>query len=217
MAGFLLLQAFLKSIADYWQKDLLDNISFYLAIIITGVGFVIRKGIKEEKIPRLGHDLTEEVESLSPIRDTREEEPEVKVPKVRSMRWFKFWTYWWLPAGVVINAIVGFTSLVWPGRISFMWSIFSLAWAVFMWAVYKGLHNKRLSGWKMNYAVIVMNMLAIWGTTGATPPSLLTQAVAILGAVTGLIWAIANSVYFAKRKSYFTGAQIEVAPGEEAQ
>jgi hypothetical protein len=138
--------------------------------------------------------------------------PKTKVPRKRSMLWFRFWTYWWLPPRAVWSAIAGGIIIVRHGPLSFPLSVFSFAYAAFVWAISTGLHMKRLWGWKLNYVFIVTDwlvvpiMLSLEAEDGWISEDVTTWCGFI-----SMVWTIANAVYFAKRKSNFTRAPMEDA------
>jgi len=115
------------------------------------------------------------------------------------MNWFCFYTYFQLPCGV-IDILNEFDKM---GKVSF----FGLGLIALIVAVFIGLHKRKLWGWYLNwvlFAIGVLTKILFYpvGDLGGTQFEKIGFFAGCL--LAGLLYTLANVMYFWKRKVLFT-------------
>ncbi|MCX7009262.1 MAG: hypothetical protein NTY53_18790 [Kiritimatiellaeota bacterium] len=122
------------------------------------------------------------------------------------MRWFFFYTYIRIPIGLLLTSFYVF--LGWFGmslaRVKIDHSILvvlivlELLMFGLLLALLIGLHKRKRWGWNLNWAVLVMEVLARALKYISSPG----KFIAVLAVFT-LIWFLPNAIYFWKRRFLF--------------
>lgn len=109
------------------------------------------------------------------------------------VNWFNFYTYFRIPAGILIAL-----SALMSGSISARIDIF-----VFGVLLY-GLHKRKLWGWKLNFLVIGVEAIFRSITLSYYEQIFSIDSFLIFSLLILLIWVIPNYIYFNNRKYLFT-------------
>lgn len=139
---------------------------------------IAEEEIKKRKISDMGEEKIEEL--------SKQEIP---------IKWLNFYTYFRLPAGVVLGLIQAF--VIGESKVIFLSIILSLL-PIF---VFIGLRNRRLWGWKLNWVLLGLEALAF--------PLQLEQVDSIslylvFIVLICLVWVLPNYIYFKKRRHLFS-------------
>jgi hypothetical protein len=116
------------------------------------------------------------------------------------LQWFKFYTYFRIPVSLVI-IIISVIAVLQAKKLVAETIIFMSICALFgilVVLVFIGLHKRRLWGWKLNWALIVVEV--ILSSFGRADDVI---SFVILLTISTLLWFLPNYIYFNKRRSIF--------------
>ena len=132
--------------------------------------------------------------AASPALDTKAE-------KALPIRWLNFYVYVRIPAGIVLSlpyalvAIAMYADDYTTGVRSLILTLFDVCVSVFLFI---GLHRRRLWGWRLNWIVMVLEVLL-------RPLERAENAIMYFFflAAGALFWFLPNAIYFKKRRCLF--------------
>lgn len=127
--------------------------------------------------------------NLDKILKERNEWREEKIDKNLPFNWFEFYVYFRIPAGLIFIVI---SFILTP-------DIFLMINAILLVILFRGLKNRTLWGWRLNFAVLVLEALFM-------PMGLATSTISYpwMVVIVGLIWTLPNWIYFLERKHLFS-------------
>jgi hypothetical protein len=161
--------------------------------------------------PNCGHSITGNVApapqvTVNPPPDTPV--PAAVVSPSLGTKWLKFYTYFSLPVGGVLELLQSLDSPL-------VVIVFPISILQFVLAY--GLHHRRLWAWQWNWVVIALHSLGYLGFIAETAEKLsaayshvayqewqILNIVVLVGLILGLIWVWANYVYWKKRRILFS-------------
>jgi hypothetical protein len=112
--------------------------------------------------------------------------------------WLNFWTYFRLPAGLVLFGLYGHLYARSPLGIIY------LAYFVVVAATVVGLHERSLWGWKLNWVVLFGEWLLMPLRTIRFESQEFFGSYSIMLVMLGIVWVLPNFIYFKKRRCVFT-------------
>lgn len=118
---------------------------------------------------------------------------------ISQMKWFFFYTYFFLPSLVIKSMLIPKTSTVLEYVVVFLFC------SLFV-SVILGLHKRRIWAWKLNWFVLLL-ISSVSARANGVP-----YLIGLL--VFGYLWFFPNYIYFRKRKCLFakinkTGEKIK--------
>lgn len=150
-----------------------------------------------QREPRDSLDIDEEA-FYEKTKQSSEGETEKGLP----IRWLNFYVYVRIPLGILISVVSGLASFALypddPAVLLFVLGLtaFDLCLAIFLLI---GLHRRRLWGWRLNWFVLVLEVLL--RPLDKAEDATMYFAFLIAAA---LFWLLPNAIYFKKRRHLFT-------------
>ena len=132
------------------------------------------------------------------------EQPQFVPPELPT-RWLKFYTYVGIPLGILYWISQLFSILQQPEQVlALVVSAIDIGLLVFLFV---GLHRRRLWGWRLNWFVLVLEVLIRPANAAFTPselpPNVRLMSYLISVVIISLIWLLPNAIYFRKRRHLF--------------
>lgn len=128
------------------------------------------------------------------------------------MRWFKFWTYVWLPLHIILYFPYPLDSTN-----PVIWNTYFGLLAIIYVPTIIGLHKKKKWGWKLNLAVITGHTFIVmfvyyytkrymdmWGLYRDNPPDSFTLIAWLIWIIVWLLFYVAQYLYWKRREHLFT-------------
>jgi hypothetical protein len=157
--------------------------------------------------PNCGHSITGNVAptpqvTVNSTSDTPA--PAAVASPSLGTKWLKFWTYFSLPVGGVLELLQSLDSPL-------VVIVFPIS--IFRFVLAYGLHHRRLWAWQWNWVVIALQSIGGLGFTVETADKLnayyrheayLVWLLLIIVVLVVLIWVWANYVYWKKRRILFS-------------
>lgn len=127
---------------------------------------------------------------LDKLSANRKERTQKIYHKNLSLKWFKFYTYFRIPGGILLSFL------------QLSENLFSLFDIVLLAVLFYGLYNKKLWAWKLNFVILILETIGrpiayaeIYDFSGF--------GLAITLIILLFVWLLPNCIYFKKRKYLF--------------